>query len=725
MEEIKKLNFPLELLCKNINHRIILTDINFKIEYLNGPFLGYAKSQLLHQNFKSYFLDQDSLDDLIENMKVKPIRYEHRNGSTLLIDTHILGYPKHDDPDLREGFLIIIYDSDYDVNYKLQFMSNVSHEIGTPLNGILGMAQLLEHTDLEAEQRNFLKIIQECGSNLLSIMNDILDTTKLEANQIEPKMTTSNLHKCLEESIEILLYQASKKNMEINHNLSSQNNIPKYVITDYQRLCQILINLIGNAIKFTPDGGKVNIEVMAEPLNEDDIPESSKWYNLIRKYNSGLEDEIDQYLNNGNESCTSSNSGELSGPNTDQNVKLDQGSNLRSFSLTDSFTTSSNSSSSSDLNFCERIDLINGLYVLTFKISDTGIGIQKKDYHKLFKPFTQLDQSITKEYQGTGLGLALCKKMAQLLCGDIWLEQSQVGQGSVFTFEILAREIKKEQKEIDNQFDNELLAQKTVLVVDDDPINRTIISDLLLKRNMTPINCSSAQEANMYLKNKFQFDLAIIKLQMPKIDGYTLARKIIGKGLNFPLIGISNYDLSQTPQNNIFSGLIVKPVIQKQLTQEMIKVLGLHDEYNIHNLQNITLSSDRRPTKQDLKILVVDDIKINQQILVQMLDKLNYHFIAVAGNGKEALDLIKIQPTDSPFQLILLDIKMPIMSGIELAKKIKKDKTLDPKPKIIAVTAVSEGHENERLITKRLIHDFIVKPIKVKYLIEKIQKHCK
>jgi len=710
-------NFPSELLCQNMNHRIIITDIDLKIRYLNGPFLGYPKSQLIHQDFKKYILDCDSLTDLIEDIKVKPIKYQHKDRMRVVMDTHILGYPEHDDPKLREGYMIIIYDGDHDINYKLQFMSNVSHEIRNPLNGILGMAQLLEHTELEMEQRNYLKVIQECGSNLLSIMNDILDTTKLEADQIIPKMSATNLHKCLEECIEILLYRASQKNMEINHNLSSQNSVPKYIITDNQRLCQILINLLGNAIKFTPSGGKVDIEILAEPLNEDDIPESSKWHKLIKKYNSSLEEEIENFLKTNDGSGSNNSSSDES--NNMHKINITNPSIL---SLSDSYTSNSSTSGSSDINFHERIDLIKGLYILSFKIKDTGIGIHKKDYHKLFKPFTQLDQSITKEYQGTGLGLALCKKLTQLLCGDIWLEQSKVGEGSVFTFEILVREIKKDPKQTDDQIDEKLLAQKNVLVVDDDIVNRTIISDILLKRKMIPISCSNAQEANMYLKNKFKFDLALIKLQMPKVDGYTLAKKIINKGMNFPLIGISNYDLPQSTKDKIFQGLLVKPIDPKQLINETIKILKPFDEFSPHSSENINLSSNIRPTKHDLKILVVDDIKINQQILVQMLEKLNYHNISVAGNGQEAYDLMDLHKKDSPYQLILLDIKMPIMSGIEFSKKIKKQKN---KPVIIAVTAVSERIENEKLITKGLINDYLIKPIKVKLLIEKIQKYCK
>jgi len=710
MEEIEppksSLNFPSELLCQNINHRIILTDLDLKITYLNGPVLGYQKSQLIHQNFKPLMVEQDTISELIENIEVKSIRYRHRNHKIIHLDTHILGHPEHDDPQQRKGYLIIIYDSDYDANYKVQFMFNVCREFRTPLNGIIGMSRLLEHTDLDSEQRDFLQNIQECGLNLLSTVNDIRDVASLEAHQLEIKIGTTNLHKCVEESIDILLNKkSSQRNIEINHNLSTQNN-PKYIITDGERLRQILINLIGNAIKFTPFQGKIDINVTTKLINEDEISKSSKWYDLIRKYNSILEEEIDQFLS---ESSNSSNH-QPSGKNG-------SGSGS-SFSLSDSFTTSSTTSSSSDLDFRDRLDLMGEMFVLTFKISDTGVGINKKDYYKLFKPFSQLNQGMTRDYQGTGLGLTICKNLCQLLCGDIWLEHSQTGKGSVFTFEILAREINKEPS-LEHQHDPKLLIGKTVLLVDDDQVSRAILSDQLLKLKMTPISCPSAQEAYMFLKNNFKFDMALIDLHMPKIDGYTLAKKIINKGHKFPLIALSNYD--HHPKEQIFHGHLTKPISPEQLGHEMMHVLSQFKP-SPANTNQVSLSEiETHPSTENLKILVVDDVKINRKILTQILEKLHYTEIDNADCGSKVFKLL--QDYGAKYDLILLDMIMPTMSGVELIKKINKSNQIKFKPHIFAVTAVSEVNRNKKLMKKGLIMDYLTRPIKVEKLIQKIKKH--
>ncbi len=355
-------------------------------------------------------------------------------------------------------------------------------------------------------------------------------------------------------------------------------------------------------------------------------------------------------------------------------------------------------------------------FEVCFAVRDSGIGIPKDRLDRLFHAFSQVDASTTRKYGGTGLGLAICKRLAELMGGRIWVE-SEAGKGSTFSFSIIAGYRQKVEKNTGSR-SPEILKNKNVLIVDDNSTNRRVLSLQIGNWGMTFAQAENGKQALELLESGQTFDLAILDMQMPEMDGLSLGGKIREK-YSLPLVmltSLSRRDSDLKQSKGLFAAYLLKPVKQAQLQETLIRIFD--KSYSTQPPEKHESSfdgemSDRHP----LKILLAEDNVVNQKVAQRLLDKMGYR-VDIVGNGLEALEAIERRKYD----VVFMDVQMPEMDGLAASREINKRwRNSEKRPHIVAMTANAMQGDRE-MCEKAGMDDYISKPVQIKELINALEK---
>ncbi len=363
----------------------------------------------------------------------------------------------------------------------------------------------------------------------------------------------------------------------------------------------------------------------------------------------------------------------------------------------------------------EQSAKVQGMLELTFKVRDTGIGLSKKGMSRLFQSFSQADSSTTRKYGGTGLGLAISKRLAELMGGTMWAESDGEGSGSKFIFKIQAKPAKPVKSSSRSLVGVQPeLEGKRILMVDDNATNRKILSLQTEKWGTQTTTCESPFEALSILEEGVEFDLAILDMHMPEMDGEELAKKVRANKPGLPLILFSSLGPRDIdPEDGLFAASLAKPLRQSQLFDTLVTLFATEKvRVKPSKPQDKPQTDPDMATRHPLRILLAEDNLVNQKLALRLLEQMGYR-ADLASNGAEAVESVNRQTYD----VVFMDVQMPEMDGLEASRRINKAHSDGSRPRIIAMTANAMQGDREMCLDAGM-DDYITKPIRVPVLVE-------
>jgi signal transduction histidine kinase/CheY-like chemotaxis protein len=355
-----------------------------------------------------------------------------------------------------------------------------------------------------------------------------------------------------------------------------------------------------------------------------------------------------------------------------------------------------------------------GAVELTFSVRDTGIGLAPQAMERLFQSFSQADSSTTRKYGGTGLGLAISRRLAELMGGRMWAESEGPGKGATFSFTIRApvAELPREQRR-DYSGEQPQLAGRRVLIVDDNATNRRVLALQAGKWGMQPRELASPSEALAAIDATEPFDLAIVDMHMPEMDGVELARRIRGKRASLPLVLFSSLGRREVGDaESLFAAFLGKPVRQSQLFDTMVNLLSQRPATGAAKAAKPQVDAGMA-ARHPLRILLAEDNVVNQKVALRFLEQMGYR-ADVASNGIEAVESVERQAYD----VVLMDVQMPEMDGLEAARRICA--RAGDRPRIVAMTANAMQGDREMCLAAGM-DDYVTKPLRVERLAEALR----
>jgi len=642
ISERKKTEARLANIINNAVEGIFQSNVRGDLLMLNPTMLdllGYERLEDFQaQGIKAEELYEDKSDrarfvEAIEqNGKVEGFRtvFRRKDGATVHVEmnAHLRNDTEHGT--IIEGMLMDVSErlkreeaekqreiAEAASKAKSVFLSNMSHEIRTPMNAIVGIADIMLRGDLTAKQKDYLKKLRSACFNLLGIINDILDFSKIEAGKLELEQIPFDLETVLNNLSTVISLKAEEKGLELLFDVD--HDMPFHLIGDPLRLGQVMINLCGNAVKFT-EQGHVLVKMSPSSLSE-------------------------------------------------------------------------------------------GQLKLRVEVKDTGIGIPVDKLSSIFSSFDQVDASITRQYGGTGLGLAISKQLVELMNGHIDVE-SEEGVGSCFSFEV-------ELGIQDEAFLEDRVSKVEdlrVLVVDDNPISRQILSSNLVSFSMTVEEASSGYEALEKINDKDiadPFDLVLMDYRMPGMDGIEASKQIKDrKSVNdrvpsvLMITAFGKEEIYEQARNVGIEAFLNKPVNPSLLFNTILEVLGKSPVKDTSSQRDIELE-EKICNIKGAEILIVEDNRINQEVVREILESYGFS-VDIASNGELAFQ--KVCEQGASYDLVLMDLQMPVLDGYQATRKIRNSNCANAAIPIIALTAHAQSEERDKCLQTGM-NGHLTKPI--------------
>lgn len=520
---------------------------------------------------------------------------------------------------------------------KSEFLATMSHEIRTPMNAVLGGTQIVLEMDLPPKANKFLAMVDNSSKSLMRIIDDILDFSKMEAGKVDLDSVDFQLGDVFDQLKLLFRDQMAKKGLELIMEIYA--NCPHALHGDYLRIEQILVNLLGNSIKFTETG-----------------------FVFVR---------------------------------------------------------------------VEAVEQTDGQWMFEFSVQDTGIGLEEEQIDRIFSPFVQADGSTTRKYGGTGLGLSICKRLIEVMEGKIWVE-STLGQGSIFHFSIIiGKQLGAEKAE---PIPPSSIQGLDVLVVDDNGSAQKTIQEYLRSFTFKSSIVISGQEAleaiRRAIKESMPYQLIVLDYEMPDMDGIETANKIGEIILHeFPdvappkIILLSAFqeenDLENLAKQAGVDACLSKPVDRSFLFDSIMGLLGQEIAKRYTRRRFVKIDYDKvTDIIGGTHLLLVEDVSINQQVACELLEGVGIH-VDIANDGAEAVRMVE----SCDYDVVLMDIQMPVMNGYEATRTIRKNPRFAQLP-IIAMTAHAMAGDREKCLVVGM-DDHVSKPILAERLFSTLVSHVK